>query len=544
MWMNGKGRSLFAGKRQLARRAEPCEPGGDTISIIERERRAKVICAELNNFVDLKSTLLTVMEHLSDLTGCRAIGVRLRDEGDYPYYVYRGFLRTFIKKENSLCARDAEGTPLLSPDGPHYELECLCGDVIQGRTDASLPFFTPRGSFWTNDTGLLPAAWGEQEERGFSRHTCQAAGYRSLALIPIRARRETIGLIQVQDKRSGCFREDLVEYLEMIGEQIGLAVENALIYNRLKETEERFRSLVEGASDAIISGDGDGTITYWNRAAETIFGYSAKEAMRKNLSLIIPEGYREAHRRGVLRLSARGEPTMRARTMEVVGRKKDGSEFPVELSVASWKGDGGIYFTGILRDITERRQQEEQLAFMATHDPLTGLPNRTLFKDRLNLALSQAARSKSKLAVMLLDLDRFKDVNDTYGHGVGDHVLRHAGDRLRGLLRRSDTVSRLGGDEFLLLLPDIGRVRDATRIAQKIVVAFRSPFAMDDRELTVTSSIGVAIYPHDGKDPDTLIRNADRAMYRAKEQHRDNYQRGTSSSVQSAMPSRGRDGTR
>lgn len=228
---------------------------------------------------------------------------------------------------------------------------------------------------------------------------------------------------------------------------------------------------------------------------------------------------------------------MRARTMEVVGRRKDGTEFPVELSVASWKGNGGIYFTGILRDITKRRQQEEQLAFMATHDPLTGLPNRTLFKDRLNLALSQANRSRSKLAVMLLDLDRFKDVNDTYGHGMGDHILRSSADRLRALLRRSDTVSRLGGDEFLLLLPDIGRVRDATKVAQKIVVAFRSAFTINGRELTVTSSIGVAIYPHDGKDPDTLIRNADRAMYLAKEQHRDNYQRCTPSLARNPTPS-------
>ncbi len=177
------------------------------------------------------------------------------------------------------------------------------------------------------------------------------------------------------------------------------------------------------------------------------------------------------------------------------------------------------------RELTERKWAEEALVRMATHDPLTGLPNRRLFNDRLNLELAHARRNQRKLAVMLLDLDHFKDVNDTLGHSMGDKLLQVVGQRLLGLLRKSDTVARMGGDEFTLLLPEIAQAEDATQIAHKILGAFRKPFEFNDHEVRITTSIGIAIYPDDGEDADTLIKNADIAMYRAKDQGRDNYQR-------------------
>jgi diguanylate cyclase (GGDEF)-like protein/PAS domain S-box-containing protein len=180
--------------------------------------------------------------------------------------------------------------------------------------------------------------------------------------------------------------------------------------------------------------------------------------------------------------------------------------------------------TVIAKDITERKQAEKKLTYMATHDFLTGLPNRILFDDRLTMALAHARRHQQRLCVMLLDLDYFKDINDTLGHSVGDKLLRVVGERLTALLRTSDTIARMGGDEFLLLLTEIARVKNVTTIAQKILGSFRKPFAVDDQKLTITTSIGIVIFPDDGDNADVLLTNADIAMYRAKESGRDNFQ--------------------
>jgi len=172
-------------------------------------------------------------------------------------------------------------------------------------------------------------------------------------------------------------------------------------------------------------------------------------------------------------------------------------------------------------------EAEEQLVYIATHDALTGLPNRRLFNDRLTLELAHAQRNQQKLAVMLLDLDHFKDVNDTLGHSVGDKLLQVVGHRLKSLLRRSDTVARMGEDEFMLILPGIVREENATKVAAKILEAFRKPLVFDGYEIDITTSIGIAVYPSDGEDVDALMKNADIAMYRAKGEGRDNYQRYT-----------------
>ncbi len=172
----------------------------------------------------------------------------------------------------------------------------------------------------------------------------------------------------------------------------------------------------------------------------------------------------------------------------------------------------------------ERKRVEQQLDFMATHDPLTGLPNRTLFNDRINLALVQAQRAYKKLAVMVLDLDRFKDINDTMGHNVGDQVLKAVGERLINILRKSDTVARMGGDEFIVLLSNIARAEDVFGIAEKILKNLQKPFIFNDHKLHITTSIGIATYPNHGENVDTLMKNADTAMYTAKEKGRCKYQ--------------------
>ena len=223
--------------------------------------------------------------------------------------------------------------------------------------------------------------------------------------------------------------------------------------------------------------------------------------------------------RNELRILATTFNGMAAQLRELIsGLERHVEERTAELRIANEQ---------LQQEITERKRAEAIIKQMAYHDTLTGLPNRRLFSDRLNLALAHAHRNQQKLAVMLLDLDHFKEVNDTLGHSVGDQLLQAASKRLTSLLRKGDTVARMGGDEFLLLLPEIAGGEDAAKIAAKILEAFRKPYVFDGHELCITTSIGIALYPDDGEDEDKLIRNADITMYRAKEQGRDNCQRYT-----------------
>jgi diguanylate cyclase (GGDEF)-like protein len=193
----------------------------------------------------------------------------------------------------------------------------------------------------------------------------------------------------------------------------------------------------------------------------------------------------------------------------------------------AFESGGRRLILGLIRNISDRKRAEETIRKLAYHDALTGLPNRVLFADRLNRAMARAHRSRKKFVVMSLDLDHFKDINDTLGHAVGDQLLFSVGKRLTGLLRQEDTVSRMGGDEFFLLLPEVNRAQDAATIAQKVLKAFQEPFVLDDQEISITTSIGVAIYPDEGEDVTTLLRNADVALYQAKQEGRNNYQRCT-----------------
>ena len=177
-----------------------------------------------------------------------------------------------------------------------------------------------------------------------------------------------------------------------------------------------------------------------------------------------------------------------------------------------------------IEDITERKKYEEKIQQMAFHDSLTGLPNRKLLSDRLGIVLAQAKRNKKKVGIVMLDLDNFKDVNDTLGHDVGDILLKAVAERLSGTLRKSDTVARFGGDEFVLIFPNMEVIEEAIQVVQKIIDRFHKPFLIDTHQLVVTTSIGIAVYPNDGMDEEILMKNADIAMYQAKQAGRARYQ--------------------
>ena len=198
--------------------------------------------------------------------------------------------------------------------------------------------------------------------------------------------------------------------------------------------------------------------------------------------------------------------------------KKDGTVGYVEAAISVLKDKQGaiVGFRCVSRDVTERKMLEQKLADMATHDFLTGLPNRILLNDRFQVALAQANRNNYKLGIMSLDLDHFKEVNDTMGHAVGDELLKAVGVRLSNILRSSDTVARMGGDEFLLLLQEIHYPEDAILIAEKIIDSCKEPLRINGFELHISTSIGIAIYPDNGEDMDTLMRKSDAAMYFSK----------------------------
>jgi diguanylate cyclase (GGDEF)-like protein/PAS domain S-box-containing protein len=299
--------------------------------------------------------------------------------------------------------------------------------------------------------------------------------------------------------------------------------EHKIADEELAKAEERNRILLEHAPIGIYYSDFAGKFLYGNKKAEEIVGYRKEELKGKNFLKLKILGPKDVVRAS--KLLAINRIMKATGPDEFVLNRKDNTKVTVEINTAVISVDGTKVVLGMVHDITERKEAEKKIRKMAYHDALTGLPNRVLFVDRLKLAMAHAQRHKQKLAVMLLDLDHFKDINDTHGHDVGDQLLRAVGNRLTELLRSSDTVSRMGGDEFFLLFPELTSAKDATTIARKIMETFREPFALDGYKLSITTSIGIALYPDDGEQVDILLINADIAMYHAKQKDRNNYQR-------------------
>ncbi len=210
--------------------------------------------------------------------------------------------------------------------------------------------------------------------------------------------------------------------------------------------------------------------------------------------------------------------------LELTVRRRSGDLTPIEVEVSFAEQRERRMIVLVVRDLTGRQQTEETLRSLAYHDSLTGLPNRLLFDDRLTQAIERARRARQLLTVMLIDLDRFTLINDSLGLGTGDQIIKGVAERLVGALRRSDTVARLGGDEFMVLLLGTSGAEAAARVAQKLIEVLRPPLQVEGHELTTSASIGIALFPHDGDDPDTLLKNAANALSRAKEQGRNHYQ--------------------
>jgi diguanylate cyclase (GGDEF)-like protein/PAS domain S-box-containing protein len=303
--------------------------------------------------------------------------------------------------------------------------------------------------------------------------------------------------------------------LEVLHEQIERQVEARTA--ELHESESLKSSIIETALDAIVTMDHDGRIVEFNPAAEQIFGYSKDRAAGQRLEeLIIPPAQRQAHLDALARFVSTGHGRSVGRRIDVFALRADGTEFPAELAINPVHRDGSPpLFVGFARDITERKRAEERLAYQATHDALTGLPNRAQFQSELERYLGEPRQADVPLALLLVDLDRFKEVNDAFGHHYGDLLLQGLGPHLRGALCGSGTVARIGGDEFGIILPGADAAR-AIRATEAILAAVRQPVVVKGQALEVGASVGIALCPDHTRDPIALLQCADVAMYAAK----------------------------
>lgn len=327
------------------------------------------------------------------------------------------------------------------------------------------------------------------------------------------------GSIRTVQENGAIYRDAAGQPVRMIG-TVQDVTDDVRRDAALRESELKYRRLHESMTDAYVQVDMAGRLVEWNPAYQAMLGHDAQELAGKTYGDLTPTQWHAMESRIVEeQILARGHSDI----YEKEYLRKDGTVFPVELRTYLLRDDEGraTGMWAIVRDISERKAAEARIASLAYYDPLTGLPNRTLFSDRLQQALAKARRDNGRAALLFVDLDKFKPVNDTYGHAVGDQLLKQIARHIQSCMRASDSVSRIGGDEFVVLLPELKSVDDAIGVADKIHQVLREPMTVGDYRLEISSSIGVAIYPEHGHDEVSLMKHADDAMYRAKQAGRD-----------------------
>ncbi|MFQ5472309.1 MAG: EAL domain-containing protein, partial [Dehalococcoidia bacterium] len=402
---------------------------------------------------------------------------------------------------------------------------------------------TAYDAFISIGTDDVITAWNSQAEQIFGWTREEAIGLRfAKTIIPLRYRTAHENGIErflatgegpVLNERieiSALHRDGHEFPVELAIWKVGSGDElafNAFIHDitERKQAEEELRKLsraVEQSPSLVMITDPNGNIEYVNPKFTEVTGYLPEDVLGKNPRILqsgetSPEVYSRLWQTITSGGQWRGD---------LHNKRKSGELYWASAVIAPVLDEEGavVHYVGLQEDVTKRKEAEDAIGHLAFHDPLTGLPNRRLFTDRLALALTQARRTRDAVAVLFLDLDHFKTVNDTAGHGKGDELLQSVGQRLTKVVRDGDTVSRLGGDEFTVLLPGISQVEDAAEVAERILEEFRGPWVLDGYTFHLTISIGIGLYPDDGEDAKTLLTNADTALYRAKAQGRDNFQ--------------------
>ena len=300
--------------------------------------------------------------------------------------------------------------------------------------------------------------------------------------------------------------------------------ERKLSTQALQQAERSFRSIFENATEGIFQTSPDGRYLNVNPALAAIYGFSSGAELIASIGDIQHQIYTDPSRRAEFMRLMRETGVVTNFVSEI--RRKDGDDIWISENARAVQDEAGnlLFYEGTVEDVTETKLNQEKLEHLANHDPVTGLPNRLLMNDRLRQMMLSAQRSKSIVAVALVDLDHFKLINDTFGHNRGDQLLQTMSHRMLACVREADTVGRLGGDEFVLLLSGAGRGEAMSQVVQRVLQTIARPSQIEGRELSVSCSVGVSIFPRDGRDVQTLLKNADTAMYKAKELGRNNFQ--------------------
>ena len=287
-------------------------------------------------------------------------------------------------------------------------------------------------------------------------------------------------------------------------------------FQRIAMLQRQMHSIVDNAFEGIITIDGHGIVGTFNPAAETIFGYAAVEVVGKNISMLMPSPDREMHDGYIERYLKEGAPRIIGKGRKVTGLRKNGEQFPMQLFVTIVRQPSGVQFIGMVRDITREEEERQKVEYLAHYDALTGLPNRKTFQDALEAACACARGGVQPCALLFIDLDGFKTINDKYGHDVGDEALVTVSRRMRHSLAHEDMIARLGGDEFVVVLQNVADTETAGAVATRLIDVVGQPMELKGNACQMGASIGIALTPAHALGPDDLLTLADNAMYEAK----------------------------
>jgi diguanylate cyclase (GGDEF)-like protein/PAS domain S-box-containing protein len=359
-------------------------------------------------------------------------------------------------------------------------------------------------------------------EIGVARSVHRMTGWNSVVLVPITSEGEVIGVVDFYAPVIAEPDSRLLQVIGVLGAEVGHFYRRVLAVQKLRDSEERFRSLTQLTSDWYWEQDAEFRFVRFDGGNPEHIEFLSRMFVGKRGWETDLEALADLEGRSLRALQEQGQPF---RDIIVRGRMPDGTEGYYSVSGEPIFDDQGVFcgYRGVSRDVTDSKRAEQQVQYLATHDALTDLPNRHLFSQVLNLAIGTARRYERKLAVLFIDLDGFKNINDSLGHEAGDAVLMEISRRIRACLRASDLVARMGGDEFLVLIPEVGEAQQLSKVAQNILAAAAGPVVAAGRECRITASIGISLFPVDAEDEKGLLRCADQAMYQAKEQGKNRY---------------------
>ncbi len=408
------------------------------------------------------------------------------------------------------------------------------GSAADGRCSVldegdQLPNWLHGGPVWINDvlrdprTAQTERANGSGNANGCANGDGHGNGWNSSVVVPLKSGGATVGVLDFYAPRIAAPEPQFLRVLRVASAEVGHFYQRSVAIERLRESEDRYSSTMELAAIGIAHVDDTGRFIYANPQLCEMLGYTEEQLVALTVKQISHPG--DVSVTDELRLKLRAG-SIKSFKMEKRYLRKDGSPVWVGLTIASKRDRTGrcLYDISIVEDISARKRAEERIHYLATHDGLTGLPNRAMFSQLLNLAIETARRYDRKFAVLFIDLDRFKVINDTLGHEAGDVLLREMAARLKECLRASDVVARLGGDEFVVLIQEIREASQVSAAARTILSTVMKPVMILGQECRVTASVGVCMHPEEGQDDQAVMKNADMAMYLAKEEGKNNYQ--------------------